>query len=72
MKTKTNEWQRIYETKYVECHRAGWIGVFDALKSAITGNHRLVVVKPLSFGIWIKADIDTEILIGSASLELSE
>lgn len=51
-------WKQIIETKYVECHRPGWKGVWDALVSAITGNKRLSVLKPVTFSAWVNSDSD--------------
>lgn len=50
------EWKRVVVNEYVPTYRDGWIGVWDAFKSAITHNPRLTVTKPLEFSVWIKTE----------------
>lgn len=48
-----SEWQKLIETRHVNVHRTGWLGVFDALKAAITGDSRLVVNVPITLSLYI-------------------
>lgn len=52
-----NEWKQFFKTEFIECHRSGWFGVYDAIKSAITGKDRIIVVKPVEISFWYKGDI---------------
>ena len=64
------QWKRIIETTYAECHRTGWLGAWDAIKAAITGDERLVVVKPLTVSAWVRADCEVKFDIAGVSLEV--
>ncbi len=41
-------WQNILTMRLINQHRDGWLGVWDALKSAITGKERVSVPRPLT------------------------
>jgi hypothetical protein len=41
-------WQHIVTSRLINQHRNGWPGVWDALKSAVTGNERLSVPQTLT------------------------
>lgn len=66
--TDKNEWRRIGLTKMMPCHRTGWLGVYDALRSAITGEPRLVVTKAITVSMLIKGS-DGELDMHSAHAE---
>jgi hypothetical protein len=38
--------------------RDGWLGVWDALISAITGKPRLLIEKPVTLSFWAKHNSD--------------
>jgi hypothetical protein len=38
--------------------RDGWLGVWDALVSAVTGKPRLLVEKPVTLSFWAKHNAD--------------
>ena len=53
MNKTQDKWQKIVETRHVNIHRTGWLGVLDALKAAVTGDKRLVVNVPLTLSLYI-------------------
>ena len=56
--SKENDWQQITKHFMVNCHRGGWLGVYDALKSAITKRDRFIVAKPAALGLYMKKTKD--------------
>ena len=46
-------WKNVIETKLINCHRSGFMGVYDALISWITREPRLVVQRPITLSLWI-------------------
>ena len=69
MDNKQTEWEEFTRIFMVNCHRAGWFGVWDALKSAITSKDRYVVEKPARFSMWMKKT-DNGYLYSSGCLEI--
>ena len=48
-----SDWTKLSETVYANCHRSGWMGVYDALKAVITGNNRLITTRPVTFSVYV-------------------
>ena len=38
--------------------RGGWLGVWDAIVSAVTGQPRLLIEKPITISFWAKHNSD--------------
>lgn len=53
-----NDWKRIAHIALVDSVRTGWIGVYDAIKSAITGKPRIIVAVPSRLSMYIKQTDD--------------
>lgn len=49
-----NEWKEIIHVDYIECHRIGWLGVWDSLKAIITNNKRPIVKCPVTIAFYMK------------------
>ena len=58
-------WKKIIETRHINVHRVGWFGVWDALKSAITGDDRLIVNRPITLSLYIKTDGNNNYIAGT-------
>jgi hypothetical protein len=50
--------------------RDGWLGVWDALVSAITGKPRLLIEKPVTISFWAKHGADVS--FNSVQVEIKE
>lgn len=53
-----SEWKRIIKTEIIQTHRTGWLGVWDAIKSAITKDDRLQVPRTITISFFAKSEID--------------
>lgn len=60
-----SQWQKLIETRHVNVHRTGWIGVYDALKAAITGDKRLVVNVPMTLSLYIMQNGNSNYIAGT-------
>ena len=52
MKYTDNDFKQYAVTQDVDCVRTGWIGVWDAIVSALTRNPRLTISKKMTFSIY--------------------
>jgi hypothetical protein len=55
------KWRKVYSTSYIERHRTGWWGVWDALKAAWKREDRLVVKQPVTLSLWVKVEPEREV-----------
>ena len=66
IKTEVNRWEAPTEWTKIEqqteayTYRSGWLGVWDAFVSAITGRGRRVELVPATISFWVKATKPTE------------
>jgi hypothetical protein len=44
----------LFSMNLTHVHRTGWLGVWDALKAAITRDGRWVVSKPVQISFWVQ------------------
>lgn len=51
-----NEWKQHVTTYTINAHRAGWIGAWDALVAAVTGEPRFSTAQPVTLSFWAKGD----------------
>lgn len=63
-------WQRVSSMRVVELHRAGWLGVYDALVSAVTGRRRVTAPTMLVASVYVCNADDAVIAITGATLEV--
>ena len=47
-------WEKQSISYTIKAHRTGWAGVWDAVKAAITGDHRPTIRQDLTLSLWIK------------------
>ena len=65
-----SEWKHNVMTQTIMANRTGWKGVFDSLKSAITGNKQFTVPTPITLSFWVKTDSpDTKIEYNIAQVQ---
>jgi len=64
-----NEWKKLSECKLIPSYRTGWIGVFDALKSAITREPRITFDQNYTFSVWVKSECEAKISLTSSSFK---
>lgn len=62
---KQTKWQKIIETRHINVHRVGWLGVWDALKAAITGDSRLIVSVPITLSLYIMPSENSNYIAGT-------
>ena len=55
-------WEQQQITGKVEACRTGWLGAWDAFKSAVTGDARIVVTKEVTFSVWAKGNCDLSLV----------
>jgi len=49
-----SEWKQVVLTQTIQAHRKGWLGVWDALVAAVTGNERVTVNVPVTLSVYAK------------------
>ena len=50
----SEHWRKHGLTTTIRAHRKGWLGAWDAIKSAVTGTPRLEVPVDVHFTFWAK------------------
>lgn len=61
------KWKQIATYNYIDVHRTGWLGVWDALKAALTGNNRLSVPQKRTTEMWVQVASPEELTgVGTA------
>ncbi len=53
-----SEWKHYQIQRHMELQRTGWIGVWDAIVSAVTRKPRVAVTQPVTISFWAKASGD--------------
>lgn len=53
-----SEWKQYNMQQNVQMQRDGWIGVWDALVSAITRRPRTTITQPITISFWAKHKAD--------------
>lgn len=53
-----SEWKQYSMQQNVQMQRDGWIGVWDALVSAITRRPRTTITQPITIYFWAKHKAD--------------
>ena len=50
------KWQHYSVQQTIEAPRDGWLGVWDAIKSAITNKPRFAVARDVTISFWAKGE----------------
>ena len=65
-----SEWKQYKIVQQAEFHRTGWLGVWDALVSAMTGKPRYSIASPVTVSFYAKSN--TEVRFDAVQLEYKE
>ena len=60
-------WKQVVLTQTIQAHRTGWLGVWDALVAAVTGDKRVTVNVPVTLSVYAKPS--ENVSLGLAQVE---
>ena len=64
-----SEWKQYHIEQQMALQRTGWIGVWDAIVSAVTRKPRVAVTQPVTISFWAKGSGDVRVNCIQAEIE---